>query len=155
MTHQLNAEHGMICRLPEERFGYFGWPTLARCDDGTVLIASSGLRSQHICPWGKTVLNISTDDGRTWSAPRIIHDSPIDDRDAGIVSLDGARLLVSWFTSDTRIYAHDDHVRHWLGEAELAEWREKWPEPGHEPAAAPWSPPAPTAPPPSGRSLNC
>lgn len=101
-TPQVKAEHGIVCRLPGKKFGYFGWPTVARADDGTLIVASSGLRSQHVCPWGKTVLNTSTDDGRTWSAPRAINDSPIDDRDAGVISLGGNRLLVSWFTSDTR-----------------------------------------------------
>jgi hypothetical protein len=76
----IQAEHGVVCSLPGERLGYFGWPTVARMDDGTLLVASSGLRSAHICPFGKTVLNVSRDDGRSWSQPRVIQDSPIDDR---------------------------------------------------------------------------
>ena len=76
MSKRLVAENFTICRLPGERLGYFGWPTVARLDDGTLLVASSGLALEHICPWGKTVLNVSTDDGRTWSAPRVINDSP-------------------------------------------------------------------------------
>ncbi len=114
----LDVEHGIVCRRPDERFGYFGWPTVARMADGALLVVSSGLRSAHICPWGKTVLNASTDEGRTWSPPRVIQNSPIDDRDAGIVDLGGGRLLVSWFTSDTRRYADDD----WLSRAERASW---------------------------------
>ena len=51
-TRKLNAEHGIVCRVPGERFGYFGWPTVARLDDGTLMVASSGLRSQHVCPFG-------------------------------------------------------------------------------------------------------
>ncbi|MCX6991974.1 MAG: sialidase family protein [Kiritimatiellaeota bacterium] len=122
---KLDAEHGIVCRLPNERFGYFGWPSVARMDDGTLVVASSGLRSEHICPWGKTVLNLSTDDGRTWSAPRVINDSPLDDRDAGIVNLGGDRLLVSWFTSDTRQYLKQEWVRKWLGAAEVESWHTK------------------------------
>ena len=99
---ELSAEHGIVCRLAGERFGYFGWPSVARLDDGTLIVASSGLRTRHICPFGKTVLNFSHDDGRTWSEPRVINDSPLDDRDAGVVNLGGRRVLVSWFTSDTR-----------------------------------------------------
>ena len=30
---ELNAEHGIVCRLPGECFGHFGWPTVARRDD--------------------------------------------------------------------------------------------------------------------------
>jgi len=104
MEKRLNAKHGIICRLPGERFGYFGWPTVERLKDGTLFVASSGLRSEHICPWGKTVLNVSYDRGETWSPPRVIQDSPIDDRDAGIIKIGDNRLLVSWFRSDTRRY---------------------------------------------------
>jgi len=108
---RLTAEHGIVCRLADERFGYFGWPSVARTEDGALIVASSGLRTQHICPWGKTVLNVSLDEGRTWSWPRVISDSPIDDRDAGIISLGSQRLLVSWFTSDTRQYADENHAK--------------------------------------------
>ena len=123
MDKHLSSEHGIICRLSGERMSYFGWPSVARLDDGTLAAVSSGLRSQHVCPWGKTVLNTSRDNGRSWSAPRVIHDSPIDDRDAGIVHLGGGRLLVTWFTSDTRTYAYEELVRKWLGDAELADWQ--------------------------------
>jgi hypothetical protein len=116
----LDAEHGVVCRLPGERFGYFAWPTIARMDDGTLLVVSSGLRAEHVCPYGKTVLNVSRDDGRTWSPPRVIQDSPIDDRDAGILNLGGKSVLASWFRSDTRIYAKED----WIPAAE----RESWPK---------------------------
>ncbi len=119
-VRRLNAEHGMVCRRPGERFGYFGWPTVARRDDGTLVVVSSGLRAEHVCPFGKTVLNISPDEGRTWSEPRVIQNSMIDDRDAGVVNLGGSKLLVSWFRSDTRKYADAD----WLPEVERAAWAE-------------------------------
>jgi hypothetical protein len=122
-TKHLDAIHGIICRLPAERLGYFGWPSVARLDDGTLVVASSGLRSEHICPWGKTVLNVSHDDGRTWSEPRVINDTPIDDRDAGVVHLGGGRLLVSWFTSDTRPYTQVDWARERFGADELDRWQ--------------------------------
>ncbi len=135
---QLEATRGVVCRLPGERFGYFGWPSVARCavglraetaEDGltaqptagdTLFVVSSGLRAAHVCPYGKTVLNVSTDGGRTWSEPRVIQNSPIDDRDAGIVDLGEGRLVVSWFRSDTRRYADAE----WLPAAERAAWAE-------------------------------
>jgi len=104
MSKKVEAVHGIVCRLLGERFGYFGWPSIARMDDGTLVVASSGLRTAHVCPFGKTVLNFSEDDGHTWSPPQVINDSPLDDRDAGVVNLSGKALLVSWFTSDTRRY---------------------------------------------------
>ncbi len=116
---RIPAEHGVVSRLPGEKLGYFGWPTVARMDDGTLVVASSGLRSQHVCPFGKTVLNFSRDGGRTWSPPRIIQDSPIDDRDAGVISLGGERLLVTWFTADSRLYANQA----WIPEEERQSWR--------------------------------
>ena len=36
--------------------------------------------------------------------PRVITNTPLDDRDAGIVALPGNRLAVTWFTSNTKIY---------------------------------------------------
>lgn len=89
-------------------------------DDGTLAVACSGLRSQHICPWGKTVVSVSRDHGASWSEPRVIQDSMIDDRDAGIVNLGGSTLLVSWFRSDTRHYDRDRPA--WLP----AKWVEEW-----------------------------
>ena len=123
MSKQLAAEHGIVCRLHNEKRGYFGWPTVARLADGTLIVASSGLRSTHVCPWGKTVLNVSQDDGRTWSAPRVLNDSPLDDRDAGIVNLGGQRLLVSWFVTDNRPTLNDAHLRELFGDEEAESWR--------------------------------
>lgn len=89
-------------------------------NDGTLVVASSGLRSEHICSFGKTVLNVSRDGGRTWSPPRVISDTPLDDRDAGVVSLGGQRLLVTWFTTDTRRNVGEQWVRDWVGDEEIA-----------------------------------
>ncbi len=122
MTKQLVARHGIVCRLAHAKLGYFGWPTVARTEDGTLLVASSGLRSSHVCPWGKTVLNVSHDDGASWTAPSVINDSPLDDRDAGIVSLGGQRLLVSWFTTDNRPNLQDSHLRQLFGDEEADSW---------------------------------
>ncbi len=111
MLKKLNATHGVVCRLPEDPLGYFGWPSVTLMDDGTLVAASSGLRRYHVCPWGKTVLHFSKDNGITWSDSKIINNSPIDDRDAGIISLGGKKLLVSWFTSDTRIYSDSEWLK--------------------------------------------
>ncbi len=117
---KLNAEQGIVCRMQEERFGYFGWPTVARLENGALVVASSGLRTEHVCPYGKTVLHTSQDEGRTWSSPRVIQDSLIDDRDAGVISLGDRKMLVSWFRSDTRIYSNSS----WIPEAERKMWFE-------------------------------
>jgi sialidase-1 len=98
----LHAEHGVVCRMSQSPRGYFGWPSVARMPDGALVVVASGLREWHICPWGKTVLLISRDDGRTWSDPRVIRDSPIDDRDAGVLAVGERGLVVSLFSSDPR-----------------------------------------------------
>jgi hypothetical protein len=123
MEKKLDCEHGVAARLPGVRMGYFAWPGLARLDDGTLLAACSGLRSQHVCPWGKTVLVSSADEGRTWSAPRVIQDSPLDDRDTGLLNLGGGRVLVTWFTSETNNYFDNEWVRGLVSAAELADWK--------------------------------
>ncbi len=107
MGKHLQAEHGIVCRIPDTKFGYFGWPTVARMDDGTLVTVSSGMRVGHVDPWGRTTIQFSYDDGKTWSEVRIINDSPIDDRDGGVTSLGGKRLLVSWFTSNTKALEPD------------------------------------------------
>jgi len=122
MSRKVEAEHGVVCRKPGERFGYFGWPSIARTEDGTLVVASSGLRTEHVCPFGKTVLNFSKDNGKTWSEPQVINDSPMDDRDAGVVALGGKALLVSWFTSDTRKYVA--WAKKGLSAEEMARWDE-------------------------------
>lgn len=114
------VEHGTVCRLAGDHFGYFGWPSIGRMDDGRLIVSSSGLRTEHICPFGKTVINISKDDGYTWSSPQVINDSPIDDRDAGVLNLGGESILLSWFTSDTRNYLQRNRSK--MSPEDIASW---------------------------------
>jgi sialidase-1 len=78
---------------------YHGWPTLARSRNGDLLVAYSGGREAHVCPFGRVELIRSSDEGRSWSWPQVLMDSPIDDRDAGIVETRTGTLLVTTFTS--------------------------------------------------------
>ena len=100
---RLSARHGIVASYPSDFFGYFGWPTVARTGEGMLGVAASGLRNGHICPFGRTVFCASLDDGATWTPPAVINDFPIDDRDAGVCCPGGDRIVVSWFSSDTRI----------------------------------------------------
>jgi hypothetical protein len=86
----------VICKQPGR---YIGWPTIARTKTGELLAVFSGDRDEHVCPWGKTHLVRSDDEGETWSTAEIIRDSPLDDRDAGIIESARGTLLVSWFTA--------------------------------------------------------
>ncbi|MGA2621204.1 MAG: sialidase family protein [Thermoguttaceae bacterium] len=78
---------------------YHGWPTVARRRNGQLLVAYSGGREGHVCPFGRVELIHSDDDGRTWSEPRVLADSPIDNRDAGVLETAQGTLLVTSFTS--------------------------------------------------------
>ena len=78
---------------------YHGWPTVARCRSGRLLLVCSGGREGHVCPFGRVELMQSDDDGHTWTWPRVVLDSAIDDRDSGVVETAKGTLLVTTFTS--------------------------------------------------------
>ena len=78
---------------------YHGWPTLARQTNGQLLLAYSGGRQAHVCPFGRVEFMTSSDEGQSWSWPQVIHDSPIDDRDAGILETKQGTLLATTFSS--------------------------------------------------------
>ena len=86
----------VITRQPNH---YHAWATLARRKNGHLVAAYSGGREGHVCPFGRIEIIRSTDDGLTWSYPQIIMDTPIDDRDAGIVETPKGSILVNTFTS--------------------------------------------------------
>lgn len=100
---------GVVYENADTFFGYCGWPTVCADDDGTLYTVYSGFRGSHVCPFGKTCLSRSRDGGKTWSIPAIVNDTWLDDRDAGIVSLGGSRLMVTWFTNPADSYHTGDH----------------------------------------------
>lgn len=83
--------HGEICCMPHDRNGYFGWPSITRMDDGTLIAAASGFRYRHICPWGATTLFFSRDDGETWSEP---HRAPVNAPHGPILMKNGSLLYL-------------------------------------------------------------
>ena len=85
-----------ISRHPEF---YHGWATLAKRRNGELVVAYSGGREAHVCPFGRVELIRSHDGGRTWSWPGVLLDSPIDDRDSGVLETGSGTLLVTTFTS--------------------------------------------------------
>ena len=62
-------------------------------------------------PFGKTVMYISRNGGKTWTPPIIINDTYLDDRDAGILYMGNGKLLVSWFTRNAEEYNSEKHQR--------------------------------------------
>ena len=108
---------GTISQQPEF---YHGWATLAARRDGELLVAYSGGRESHVCPFGRVELIRSRDGGHTWSWPEVLLNSPIDDRDAGMLETPSGSLLVTTFTSpayETALARRDQASRrrgHWL-----------------------------------------
>jgi sialidase-1 len=78
---------------------YSGWPTIVRRQNGELWLASSGGREGHVCPFGQLVVQTSRDQGASWTWPRVIADSAIDDRDAGILETAAGTLIATTFTS--------------------------------------------------------
>lgn len=96
MNIKLIGKAKIIMSNPDSKHNYFGWPTVARLNDGKILVGASGFRLQHVCPFGKAVLSYSYDNGETYTYPAPIIDTPLDDRDAGICTF-GERGVI--FTS--------------------------------------------------------
>jgi len=93
------VEVGDVRTISPPEAAYAGWPTLARRKSGRLLLAWSGGRESHVCPFGRVELATSDDHGATWSWPQTVMDSPIDDRDAGVLEAADGSLLVTTFTS--------------------------------------------------------
>ncbi|MCW0220485.1 MAG: glycoside hydrolase [Prosthecobacter sp.] len=89
-------ETKVISRQPEF---YHGWPTVARRKNGELWVVWSGGREEHVCPFGQVVSMCSRDDGASWTRARVLHDSPMDDRDSGVLETAKGTLLVTTFTS--------------------------------------------------------
>ena len=76
----------VIMSNPDSKFNYFAWPTVARLQNGRIAVVASGFRQRHVCPYGKLAIAYSEDEGETYSSPAVITDTPLDDRDAGIMT---------------------------------------------------------------------
>lgn len=94
-----SAEVAEIRTISQQPAYYHGWPTVARRKNGQLLLAWSGGREGHVCPFGRVDYMTSSDDGRTWTWPRTLLDSAIDDRDAGVLETAKGTILVTTFTS--------------------------------------------------------
>lgn len=88
----------VICKQPGR---YCGWPTVCRrAVSDELIVAFSGDRDGHICPYGRLQLVRSENWGASWSAPWSLPGSSLDDRAVGIVALRDGTLLASWLASD-------------------------------------------------------
>ena len=74
---------------------YVAWLMIGRTTRGQLLVVFSGDREGHVCPFSKTVMLRSDDQGHTWSAPELVNDTPLYDRDAGLCVCPDTTRMVS------------------------------------------------------------
>lgn len=96
-------------------FSYYGWPTVCADENDVLYAVCSGHRMGHVCPFGKTLMYKSRNAGKTWSAPTIIEDSYLDDRDAGILYLGNGRMLATNFVHPFEVYKKN--YKSWIVES--------------------------------------
>ncbi len=89
----------IIMSNPEGQHPYFGWPTIAKLQNGTIAVGASGYRIEHICPFGKAVVSFSSDNGEKYSSPEAIIDTVLDDRDVGFTVFGERGLIVTSFNN--------------------------------------------------------
>ncbi len=97
--HLQASEKKIICSNPDSVFRYFGWPSVTRLPDGTLAMVASGFRLKHVCPFGKGIICYSRDEGSMWTAPAVVMDTPLDDRDCGLVSFGKERVMLTSFNN--------------------------------------------------------
>ncbi len=88
-----------ICKNDCSIYNYFAWPTVTRLPDSTLAMVASGFRLKHICPFGKGIICYSRDDGKTWTNPAVVIDTPLDDRDCGITVFGGNKVIMTSFNN--------------------------------------------------------
>ena len=114
-----------ICKQPQR---YIGWPSIISAENGDLVVVFSGDRDWHVCPWGKIFLTRSSDGGKTWSEPEVVVDTPLDDRDAGLVRLSNGDLLLSFNSSlafdNSKVERYQKYQEH--AATLTPEIREKW-----------------------------
>ncbi|MCQ2436174.1 MAG: glycoside hydrolase [Clostridia bacterium] len=107
---------------PDGKHKYFGWPTVARLKNGVIAVGSSGNRLRHVCPFGKAELSFSYDEGRTFTRPTPVIDTPLDDRDCGLTPFGKDGLIVTSFNNTVAfqrsvlkmINKNDDYIKAYL-----------------------------------------
>jgi hypothetical protein len=116
------ADVRVISQQPEF---YAGWPTVVRRSNGELWVTWSGGREAHVCPFGQVHAMKSNDGGETWTFPRVLHDGPIDDRDAGILETAKGTLIVTTFSSlayEGRLMSSPEKMAEWEPE-KVRRWK--------------------------------
>ncbi len=89
----------LVAPKTAERNTYF--PSVAKIGDGRLLVVYYD-SPEHVSPLGRISMVQSADQGRTWSQPRVVIDTPLDDRDPSLTVTRSGRLLISYFARDSQ-----------------------------------------------------
>lgn len=99
MKIELIGKTETVMSNPDSRHGYFAWPTAVRLQDGRIMVGASGFRLEHVCPFGKAVVAYSSDEGKTYTHPAPVIDTPLDDRDAGLCTFGDNGVIITSFNN--------------------------------------------------------
>lgn len=121
------VEHDVVIAQAEEG-RRFHFPGAVKLEDGTILVVTRDGTS-HIDDSGRVQLVRSSDNGKTWTKPTTIWDSPGDDRDPKISVSSTGRVFVTFFTAmkdssgkttrDTYVMHSDDKGATWSKPAQV------------------------------------
>jgi Neuraminidase (sialidase) len=78
---------------------YYAFPSICRTAAGELLCVFY-CGTGHVSPDGKIVMVRSSDEGRTWTEPVVVVDTPMDDRDPSIMQTSTGRILINFFVLD-------------------------------------------------------
>lgn len=115
MKIKLEGKPRVIIQNPNGKHNFFAWPTAAMLQNGKIAVAASGFRLSHVCPFGKTVISYSDDEGETYSLPAPVIDTPLDDRDGGILAYGDKNVIITSFNTSIdfqkkRVYNEQDNI---------------------------------------------
>ncbi len=118
MKVNLIGKPQIIMSNDDSPFNYFAWPTAARLQNGKIAVVTSGLRRRHVCPFGKTVISYSENDGETYTLPAVLFDTFVDNRDGGIATFGETGVIVTSYDAnmkaqraerdDVKFFSYDD-----------------------------------------------
>lgn len=89
----------IIMENEKSKHNYFGWPSAVRLKNGKIAVGASGFRMAHVCPFGKSVLSYSEDEGETYTYPAPVIDTVLDDRDCGLTVFGESGLILTSFNN--------------------------------------------------------
>ena len=95
MNIRILEDPRVICSNRTGIHNYFAWPTVARLPGGALAAVCSGFRIRHADPFGKAVICYSFNEGGAWTPPAIALDTPLDDRDTGLITFGDKVMLTT------------------------------------------------------------